>query len=90
MGPSLSRRDYQRHGRLEAARWEPSRSQAVYSVDLMLVWDTGPGLQSLHNVAWEAETKGQSWRPWGQAGLVRAVSALKGGNAGPCVGQGTK
>lgn len=52
------------HGRREAARWEPSRCQAVYSVDLMLVWDTGPGLESLHSVAWEAETKeGQSWRP---------------------------
>lgn len=62
---SLSRRDCQRHGGREAARWEPSRCQAVSSIDLMLVWDTGPGLESLHSVAWEAETaQGQSCRPW--------------------------
>lgn len=72
----------------------------MYSVGLMSVWDTGPGLQSLYSVAWEAETKGEgrSWRPWspvqgacagGQVRLGRAVSALKGGTAGPCVGQGT-
>lgn len=65
---SLSRRDCQRHGGREAARWEPSRCQAVYTVDLMLIWNTGLGLKSHHSdhsLAWEAETKeGQSWRPW--------------------------
>lgn len=76
---------------------EPSRCQAVYNY--IWCWSGTRGQGWSYSTV-EAETKeGQSYRSWspvqgvwagGQARLARAVSVLKDGTAGPCVGQGTK